>query len=39
MLSGGRFPRPDLRIGRLPKWKPSTVTAWIDAQSRKAVRR
>jgi len=31
LLSSGRFPQPDCRIGKLPRWKPSTVRAWIEA--------
>lgn len=29
-ISGKRFPPADLRVGRLPRWKPSTVAGWID---------
>jgi predicted DNA-binding transcriptional regulator AlpA len=28
--SAGRFPRPDLTIGRMPLWKPETVRRWIE---------
>jgi hypothetical protein len=28
--SAGRFPRPDLVVGRMPLWKPETIRAWID---------
>ena len=38
MLSGGKFPRPCMKIGRMPKWRPSDVAAWIDAEARKAAR-
>jgi len=31
MRAGGRFPRPDVSIGRSPRWKPDTIRAWIDA--------
>jgi predicted DNA-binding transcriptional regulator AlpA len=30
MRSGGRFPKPDLTLGRMPRWKPSTIRTWID---------
>jgi len=31
MRSSGRFPKPDLVVGRrLPRWKASTLTEWID---------
>ena len=33
--SAGRFPAPDLHIGKAPLWRPGTVQAWIEAQSRK----
>jgi predicted DNA-binding transcriptional regulator AlpA len=38
MLSAGKLPRPDLRIGRMPRWRPETIRQWIDDQSRKGVR-
>lgn len=28
--SAGRFPKPDLKIGKAPLWKPETIRAWID---------
>jgi predicted DNA-binding transcriptional regulator AlpA len=31
-LSAGRFPRPDLHIGRVPLWRPETVRRWLDSQ-------
>ena len=34
--SAGRFPVPDLKIGKTPLWRPSTVQNWIEAQSRKS---
>jgi hypothetical protein len=37
--SAGRFPKPDLFIGRRPMWKPTTIRLWIEDQSRKGVRR
>jgi predicted DNA-binding transcriptional regulator AlpA len=27
--SAGRFPKPDLRIGRAPLWTRETLTRWI----------
>lgn len=29
--AAGRFPKPDAVIGRMPRWKPETIRAWIDA--------
>ncbi len=28
--SAGRFPKPDIRIGKAPLWKPETIAAWVD---------
>ncbi len=28
--SAGRFPAPDVRVGKMPLWKPETVRAWMD---------
>jgi predicted DNA-binding transcriptional regulator AlpA len=32
--SAGRFPRPDVHIGRMPLWKPETIRGWIDGGGR-----
>ena len=29
MRSAGKFPRPDLHVGKLPRWKRETLTRWI----------
>ena len=28
--AAGRFPRPDLTIGKMPLWRPETVRGWIE---------
>lgn len=28
--SAGRFPPPDLTIGKAPLWSPETIRAWIE---------
>lgn len=28
--SAGRFPKPDLHIGKAPLWRPETIRAWIE---------
>jgi predicted DNA-binding transcriptional regulator AlpA len=28
--SAGRFPKPDLHVGRMPLWKPETLQRWIE---------
>jgi predicted DNA-binding transcriptional regulator AlpA len=37
--SAGRFPKPDLTVGRMPLWRPETIRAWIDQQSHKGASR
>ena len=32
--SAGRFPRPDLTIGRMPLWCPETIRAWVEGGGR-----
>jgi hypothetical protein len=35
MRSARRPPRPDLVVGnRMPRWKPATISAWIDGGGR-----
>jgi excisionase family DNA binding protein len=31
--AAGKLPAPDLHIGKLPRWRPSTVRAWLDARA------
>ena len=28
--SAGRFPRPDLRVGKSPLWRPETIRHWVE---------
>ncbi len=28
--SAGRFPKPDLMIGKAPLWSPETLTRWVS---------
>jgi predicted DNA-binding transcriptional regulator AlpA len=28
--SAGRFPPPDLHIGKAPLWRPETLRAWVE---------
>jgi predicted DNA-binding transcriptional regulator AlpA len=37
--SAGRFPAPDLRIGKMPLWRPETIRAWIERESERSQRR
>jgi predicted DNA-binding transcriptional regulator AlpA len=34
-LATRTFPKPDIRRGRIMLWKISTITAWIETESRK----
>jgi predicted DNA-binding transcriptional regulator AlpA len=35
LRSSGKFPRPDLVVGRRVLWRPSSIQEWIDKQSYK----
>jgi len=28
--SAGRFPRPDIHIGKAPLWQPETIRRWVE---------
>jgi predicted DNA-binding transcriptional regulator AlpA len=28
--SAGRFPKPDVTIGRMPLWTPETLARWVE---------
>jgi hypothetical protein len=32
--AAGRWPRPDLHIGKMPLWKPETIRRWIEGGGR-----
>jgi predicted DNA-binding transcriptional regulator AlpA len=32
--AAGRFPCPDLTIGRMPLWTPATVRRWVEGGGR-----
>jgi predicted DNA-binding transcriptional regulator AlpA len=32
--SAGRFPRPDLFIGKMPLWRPEAIRAWVEGGGR-----
>jgi hypothetical protein len=32
--AAGRFPRPDLHVGRVPLWRAETVRAWLERGGR-----
>ncbi|MDR3618222.1 MAG: helix-turn-helix domain-containing protein [Paludisphaera borealis] len=35
MRSAGKLPRPDLHVGRMPRWKRETLVRWIAEGGRK----
>src|SRR5271166_1953253 len=30
MRSAGKVPKPDIKIGKMPRWKAATIRAWIE---------
>jgi predicted DNA-binding transcriptional regulator AlpA len=32
--SSGRFPKPDLVMGRMPLWRPDTIRDWLERGGR-----
>jgi predicted DNA-binding transcriptional regulator AlpA len=34
MRATGKLPKPDLFLSRMPRWKPETIRAWIEAGGR-----
>jgi predicted DNA-binding transcriptional regulator AlpA len=34
LRSAGRFPKPDLVIGRMPLWRPQNIDRWIEGGGR-----
>jgi predicted DNA-binding transcriptional regulator AlpA len=36
LRSAGKFPRPDLHIGKMPRWRAETVRKWIEAGGKAA---
>jgi hypothetical protein len=34
MRASGKLPKPDLFVGKMPRWRPETIRAWIDGQAR-----
>jgi len=30
LRSAGKVPRPDMHVGRCPRWMPATIRAWIE---------
>jgi predicted DNA-binding transcriptional regulator AlpA len=29
--AAGRMPKPDIRIGKMPLWRPETIQAWVNS--------
>jgi len=34
LRAAGKLPPPDLKVGRCPKWLPTTVRTWLEKQKR-----
>ena len=34
LRSAGKLPKPDLHIGRMPRWKAETIRRWIEGGGR-----
>ena len=34
LKTSGKLPRPDLHIGKMPRWRPATIRAWIERGGR-----
>lgn len=34
MRSSGKVPIPDIKIGKMPRWKPETIRRWIEGGGR-----
>ncbi len=30
MRTAGKVPKPDIKIGKMPRWKAATIRAWIE---------
>jgi predicted DNA-binding transcriptional regulator AlpA len=30
MRSAGKLPKPDLHVGRMPRWRRETISTWIE---------
>lgn len=30
LRSSGRFPAPDIKVGKRPLWRPATVHRWVE---------
>jgi predicted DNA-binding transcriptional regulator AlpA len=35
MRSAGKIPKPDVLVGKMPRWKLETFWRWIDQQARR----
>jgi len=32
--SAGRMPKPDMRVGKMPLWRPDTIREWVERGGR-----
>jgi hypothetical protein len=34
LRASGRVPKPDITVGRMPRWRPGTIRKWIEKGGR-----
>jgi hypothetical protein len=34
LRASGRVPKPDIIVGRMPRWRPGTIRRWIERGGR-----
>ncbi len=34
MRSAGKIPKPDIKVGKMPRWKAATIRGWIERGGR-----
>jgi predicted DNA-binding transcriptional regulator AlpA len=30
LKASGKLPKPDIRLGRMPRWRPETLLGWLE---------
>ncbi|APW60454.1 helix-turn-helix transcriptional regulator [Paludisphaera borealis] len=30
MRAAGKIPQPDIKVGKMPRWRPETIRTWIE---------
>ena len=34
LRASGRVPKPDIIVGRMPRWRPGTIRRWLEREGR-----